>query len=135
MLWELKQGQTEKFLLEQAERSHAPIPDVILNKPRLLPGLVFYMKAFNDLQSERPVIVGASSAVEGQIPWRAAKEYALAWGLSSQDFSRMWTLLRRMDSVYINHKADDARSKAAVSQRTKHGTRDGTPAPVIKRRK
>lgn len=111
MRYELEQGPTEKLIVEQALRQKKPIPDVIANKPRLLPGLEFYFLAFNALSSCRETGFGV-----GRIPWTAAREYADYYGLSKADFSRLWDLICRMDSVYINHSAEKAEAESRQAE-------------------
>ncbi len=77
-----------------------PLPEVILNKPELIPGLDFYYKAFWDLTADR--LAGAGGA--SMIKWTAMKEYATMNGITDLDeFERFKSLLCYLDITYLDH--------------------------------
>lgn len=82
------------------------------------------MRAFNALSSCR-----ASGWSDGPIPWTAAKEYAVFYGIGPDDLSRMWDLLSRMDKAYINHRAEAEKLKNLSGG--KGGSADESTAPAL----
>lgn len=107
MSYEIEQGPTEDLIVDQALKGRAPIPDVIANKPKLLPGLDFYYNAFNALSSCRDMAFGV-----GRIPWTAANAYGLRYRLNLDEFDRFWDLICRLDSVYIVLKNKQIKDQA-----------------------
>lgn len=62
----------------------------------LAPGLEFYYNAFNTLSSCRPI-----GMAEGRIPWTAANEFSLRYGLNDVELDVLWSLISKMDSAYL----------------------------------
>lgn len=108
----MEQGPTEKFIVEQAQRNKVAIPKAILDAPTLQAGLDFYLKAFFILSSCRQI--GMS---ESRIPWTAANDYSLRYGLSEADFDALWELISAMDTAYLNHQAKKHDKKEAVGRK------------------
>lgn len=106
MTYELEQGPTEDLIVDQALKARAPIPEKIANKPELLPGLAFYYEAFNALSSCRDMQFGV-----GRIPWTAANDFSLRYRMNLAEFERLWDLICRVDSVYINLKTKQLKDK------------------------
>jgi len=91
----------EKNIVAQAKRFGRPIPDRIKNKPRLLPGLSFFMTSFYELQSDRPVGLGWAS-----IPWSSLHAYAQSMQLTQTEYEDFMFLVRQLDNGYIAHMRD-----------------------------
>lgn len=98
-------------MLEQARLNRTPIPDRILNKPILAVGLQFYLTAFVELSSCRPV-----GMAEGRIPWTAVREYALHCGLDEIEFDILWELITRVDAAYLEWQSKRADKKGAIAK-------------------
>lgn len=108
MLYELEQGKTEAFIVEQALKNGSPIPDRILNKPVLRPGLDFYFTAFIELSTERQI-----GQAEGPIPLSAIREWAKDCGIySPSEYERLKQLVWSLDTVYLNHRATKIKEEA-----------------------
>lgn len=110
MTYEIEQGPTEELLIDQATKGRAPIPEVIVNKPELLPGLGFYYYAFNALSSCRDMAFGV-----GRIPWNAVNDLSLRYGMSLSELERFWDLICRVDSVYIVLKTKQIKDQNAAT--------------------
>jgi hypothetical protein len=83
----------------QAIKARQKVPDRIANAPELLPWLSGEYEAFFELSTCR---------ADGVIPWTALHAYANACGFndSPADFQRFTWLMRAMDKVYIEKKAE-----------------------------
>lgn len=101
LLYQLEQGDKEEFLIAQAKKARAPIPERILNRPELLPGLEFIFNAFNDLCSERQM-----SMALGPIPWSVIDQYARRYNLDSESYEVFKYLIRQMDITFIKFYND-----------------------------
>lgn len=77
-----------------------PLPAKIANAPELELGLHFYMLAFNDLESERPVGMDV-----GPIPRSAMRDYAIELDLTDEEFDDLYHHVRALDIAYLKHRA------------------------------
>ena len=69
-----------------------------------MPGLDFYLEAFGELQTERPIGMAA-----GQIPWYSVLIYAEHHGVDDPDeFDRFLKLIRAMEMVKMQHEKEKA---------------------------
>lgn len=114
MLYELEQGPTEQFLIDQCERSRRPLPSIIANKPVLAPHLYAYYHAWNVLSSCRMSVPGFGM---GRIPWTAVMEFARFRRLDGETLDILWDLICRLDSVYINHEAEKTKLQRGAADR------------------
>lgn len=73
-----------------------PIPDRIANAPELTLGLMLYMQAFFDLDSERQV--GFSV---GRIKWSAIRDYADAFEFDAIQTEDLFYFIKELDKVYL----------------------------------
>lgn len=89
-------GNIERGIVKQAVRSGQPVPDRILNAPVLRFGLLFYLQAFFDLDSER-----AQGMSLGRIPWMAIKHYADHFELDEGQTDALFYFIREMDSAHL----------------------------------
>lgn len=87
-------GTAEQNIINQCANSGEELPEEIANRPQLLFGLSFYIKAFDDLDTERSHSMGVT-----QIPWSKIVNYAHIEGMDKQE---------TQDFVYIIRKVDDA---------------------------
>lgn len=70
------------------------------DRPRIRPDLVWVWRAFQELQTCRPVGMGM-----GPIPWTAIQEWADAEEIA--DTERFRTLIRAMDRVVLDKYLED----------------------------
>lgn len=100
MEYELKHGNADPILIQQALKNGEELPDFIKNKPYLFDNsLQFYLQAFFVLESERQIGFGISS-----IPITKIIEYARYLGY--QDHTDMYdfiTIMRELDGVALKH--------------------------------
>lgn len=89
-------GQIERNIARQSIRSGKPIPERIANAPELIDGLILYLDAFFDLDSERDSSLGAS-----RIPWSKIKEYAVAYDFDFVQTEDLIHFIKRMDNAYL----------------------------------
>lgn len=82
---------TEQFLIDQARRSNRPIPDFILNKPTLLPGLRVFYDAFLDLNADR---------INNVISWRSIAEYVTFYGFDQEQAEDLFYYVRAMEVAF-----------------------------------
>jgi hypothetical protein len=76
-----------------------PIPERIANAPKLDVYSEFYIRAFNDLSSERNSGFG-----EGPIPINSIFAYARHYGMNDEEESDLVYFIRVLDKVYLNHQ-------------------------------
>jgi len=94
----------EQNIIKQSLRSGQPIPERIANAPELQLGLVFYLQAFFDLDSERSV--GGYGL--GRIPWLAIKQYAEFYVLDEDQIECLIYYIRAMDTAHLKRLDKDA---------------------------
>lgn len=61
---------------------------------------------------------------EGRIPWTAVNEYAYRYKLSDQEFDELWEIVSKLDVVYTNFRAGQAKidkSRIGAKQPPKRG--------------
>lgn len=104
----LKVAPKERGIVEQAYRMGKPLPDNIANAPELLLGLDLYFTAFMDLTTERPIGYG-----EGPIPWSAVRRWCHEHAIIGEQLEDMHYHIRKLDSVYLDHRAEQAKKAAA----------------------
>lgn len=83
--------------MKQRKSRGLPPPDFVANRPRLGIHLDFYMDAFEDLSTTRPVGFGV-----GPIPWNSLDAYARRYTV--RDFERFNFLIRRMDDAFLRRQ-------------------------------
>jgi len=88
-----------------------PIPDFVLNAPELLPGLEFYVKAFFDLDSERPASMGIAS-----IPTSKIREYGVWHSLTKLEIADLCEIIREVDRAHVK------RVSAKIAQDSKRSS-------------
>lgn len=76
-----------------------------LKRPALMPGLDFYLSAFNELSTCRPIGMAA-----GPIPWTAIVAYAQSYGMDEEAEDYLRQMVRALDGVFLDFargRADD----------------------------
>lgn len=73
-----------------------PIPDCVLNKPKLHIGLSIYLDAFFDLDSERSI-----GMVQGRIPWSKIVMYAQYNSFDEEQSDNLIYFIKKMDTAYL----------------------------------
>lgn len=88
-----------------------PVPESIVNAPKLRSGLEFFYKAFWDLNHDRDV-----GMAEGGIPWSAIDRYAQRYEYDDiDDFERLVDLIRLIDIAYRKYSEDAQKSDEPIS--------------------
>lgn len=83
-----------------------PLPDRILNAPKLNFGLQLYLSAFFDLDSERSHSMGVVS-----IPNSEIRNYAGHYDFSDDQTEDLLYVIRQMDNAHTKRMADKLKSK------------------------
>lgn len=84
--------------MQAAQAKGRELPTWYMEKPCLLPGDEFYLKAFWDLNTGRSV-----GFAVGPIPWKDIVEYA-AWAKLDDDVAGVFVyVMREMDAEYLKH--------------------------------
>lgn len=117
-------GKDEANYVRMALANRDPIPDNIVNAPRLQAGLDFYYRAFGELNTCRGFGFQA-----GPIPWTAIQAFASTYEIFGVDFFRFQTLIRAMDVAYLNY-ADKANKKKTIEPSKSALQVDRPPRPV-----
>lgn len=78
-------------------------PKPIQDAPDLLPGLDWYLRAFYELSTCRPIGYGAV----GSIPWTAIVQYGHLHGLGGEALEDLVFLVRELDSEYLERQAKE----------------------------
>lgn len=105
-------GKDEDWLVEQAMRSGAPLPDRIKNAPELLQGLELYLLAFMELTSCRGLGYGSV----GPIPWLAIDRYCEVHRVEGESREDLFYQVQRLDKVYLEWQTDKSKKEAKQSE-------------------
>ena len=94
----------EKNIIAQSIRFGTPIPEKILNSPKVLPELQLYLEMFYELSYDRPVGMEV-----GPIPRSLILEYTAFYEFSEEMTFDALHLIRMMDAEYLKFikKKDD----------------------------
>ena len=92
--------EVESAILKQIQRFGGESPDRVMNKPRLATGLVFFIDAFWDLDSER------STLNLDPIPWSKIVRYGEFYGLEKEAIEDLLYLIREADNAYLRRIAE-----------------------------
>lgn len=114
----MEQGETEAKIVAQAKKMKMPLPEAIANKPTVSEGLGFYWEAFSELTSDRGIGMG-----EGPIRWTAIDAYGYRYGVWGDDFDRLVTIIRCLDSVYLQQRIKKNEKSLKSKQRKEPITR------------
>lgn len=99
MRWRLDWGSRADWLAEAAAERGADLPAAVLDEPELAPGLGWYLDAFAELGSCRPM---AMSAI-GPIPWTALDAYGRRHGIAGEAFEDFALLIGALDAAWLAH--------------------------------
>jgi hypothetical protein len=86
----------QRLLVLRRERQ--PVPDFILNRPKLAIGLDFYYEAFHNLCSERKM---GQHGIFG-LSWSTIQRYADHYELDFEEAEKFHYLISKMDIAYCN---------------------------------
>ena len=102
--WNLSYGEQEQIIknITGGFNRNRSVPEYIKNKPTLDIALIFIWDSFLELDSERKKDFG-------KIPWGSIKEYCLYHKVS--DFDGFRRIIRRMDSIYLEHQSSKVKKK------------------------
>lgn len=104
----LQQGPNEKTIVDACIRERRPLPNAIANAPALALGLELFYSAFMDLTTDRAIGYG-----EGPIPWSSVDRYCQRHAIRGEQREDVHYHVRRMDAVYLEHRAEQARLESA----------------------
>lgn len=91
-------GKIDKSIVRQSIRFKTPIPERILNSPKLYLGLELYLEAFYELTDER------QNGMElGFIPRRAITEYAEFHNFNDEQKFDLLYLIKALDHAYLKY--------------------------------
>ena len=93
MLYASEVRGCEQNIIKQAMRFGTPIPNRMLNAPKLMLGSEHYLNAFYDLDTERNFSVSLSP-----IPWSSINKYAQAYGFDDEELQ---FIIRKVDNAYL----------------------------------
>ena len=120
-------GKDEENLLTIAYRQNMPVSDKIQNAPELLPGLQFYVDAFNLLSSSRMAFDGGI----GHIPYSEISKFCDDMRLGDEERGDVHFLLNEVDQFYVKWQTTKIRTKREADIRA--GTQKSRPPPITKR--
>lgn len=113
MKWDLKYAE-DGWQIETAIAKNRPLPAWADDEPDVFAGDEFYLTAFNELSTCRPI-----GDATGPIPWDKIVQYASFKGLEYIMIDPFIRIIRSMDSVYLSwiaekqkKKADEAKAKS-----------------------
>lgn len=107
----MEQGPTEATIIKQAKLSKTPIPDRILNKPKLLQGLELYLEAFYELNSDRN-----NGMSMGKIPFTAIKQYADEYEFEGEQRECLFYFIRAIDNAIVKRLNETSKQDAKPSK-------------------
>lgn len=100
-------GKDEKALLEIAHRQKGPVSEKIKNAPDLLPGLQFYVDAFNLLTTSRPTFQGGI----GFIPYSEISQFCKDEGIRGSEREDLFFLVGQIDQFYVDWHTKNIKKK------------------------
>lgn len=103
-------GSYEKSLVQQMMRDGTPLPDRIVNRPRLSEGLQYILESFFDLDGERHHGNGLQ-----RIPWSSIVRYAKHYDLTFDETEEFVYLITQMDQAVLSRLA--AKQKADMAKK------------------
>jgi hypothetical protein len=89
-------GPHEQAIMRQAIRAGNAIPDSIANAPELEPGLLLFLQAFYDLDSERSHVNGLTP-----IPWTSMSAYAKAYEFDEEQTEDLFYFVKKLDAEHL----------------------------------
>ena len=103
----LTQGPYAADVIAACLMTRRAIPEPFEKAPELLPGLDFYMDAFNDLINERsPVRYGKQAEIMSPIERRSIREWLDEHSITDTDLrDRTYNHVRTLDKVFRDHVA------------------------------
>lgn len=116
----MEQGPHEKKLLRMARDSGMPVPDVILNAPKLQPGNEYYYSIWYELQSDRPM-----GMVAGLIPSTAVRSWIKDHGIEvdSEEAEDIKYIIGHMDVAWLRWSQTKSEKEAHIRQHPKNSQR------------
>lgn len=107
MEYELKHGNADNSLLQQAIKNGDVLPDFVKNKPYLIDdGLHFYLQAFFVLESERQIGFGVAP-----IPITKIIQYAEYLGYTKDTMQDFVEIIRQLDVFVVGFYAEKNKQK------------------------
>jgi hypothetical protein len=104
---------TERQIAQQAYRAGQPLPESIANAPELQLGLMVYLQAFFELDTERSNGFGP-----GHIPISRIREYCCDWEFNAEETEDCVYLIRQLDCAYFEWYGKKRESDAANAKRS-----------------
>lgn len=94
-------AKAEEAIVRAAILSKQPIPDRIMNAPRLKDGLSLFINAFYDLDSERTY--DSNTGLPFSIPFTAMVTYCNFYSIFGEDAEDMVYYVKEIDSAYVDY--------------------------------
>lgn len=113
--------------MEIAHRQKGPVSARIQNAPELLPGLQFYVDAFNILTRSRSVGQGCI----GSIPYSEISKFCEDEGIEDELREDLFFLVGEMDRFYVDWQAKHVKKKIEAETKS---AKPKTPPAKAKRR-
>jgi len=89
-----------------------PLPDFLVNAPKLQLGLQVFLQAFFDLDSERSNGMGVT-----MIPWSSIKNYAQAYDFDTELTEDLIYLVRQMDIAHTKRMEEKSKVNDGANSR------------------
>lgn len=122
----MKYGESDKRDVKLAKVQKLPIPDRIVNRPRLSPGLEFYYHAYIDLATCR------GGMGDGFIPWNILEEWCDRNHIFDiAERTRIKEIVRAMDLEYIKYReAETAKRRGKIGDNKNAPIRTKEKVPI-----
>lgn len=114
--------------MEIAHRQKGPVSERIRNAPELLPGLQFYVDAFNLLTTSRQVVQGGI----GRIPYSEISRFCEDEGIEGDTREDLFFLIGQMDHFYVDWQTKYLKKK--IETEVKAAKSKTANAPKARRR-
>lgn len=99
-------------------RAGQPLPDRIANAPELEIGLILYLQAFFDLDSERSHGNGLAP-----IPWSAIVNYANAFDFDEEQREDLVYFVKQLDKEHLDRMAKKQKETVSSGRRSSRPSR------------
>jgi len=111
--YDILQSPYEKARIKRCLDNNFPIPEEILNKPELLPGLEIYIDAFNELRR--------FFSPDTKISWGCLNEFCNQSNIVGATRNKMFHYIPSMDRVYMKIMNDLIEKNHRANQESANG--------------
>ena len=92
--------------VQAAIKKRRKLPDWYLNEPETVEGCGFFLNAYRDLSTCRPI--------DGPIPWTAVALYADKASLEPDVADLLWSVIRKMDLAERQWAVEDVKLRTGA---------------------